>query len=81
MTFHVPANQTVSWSIYKQNIAVETGLPNDFLASQGKRIARAFEYGEPIWMIAAELKICHETLPTWKPGKTPRQLAVRVVRA
>jgi hypothetical protein len=81
MTFYIPANQTVSFSVYSNAVAIETRLSNDFLASQAKRINRAFDNGEPVWMIADELRMVHQTAPTWKPTKTPRALARRVVRA
>ena len=78
MCFHVPANQTVSYSVYSQAIGCESRLTHDFLAKHGARITRAFNAGEPIWMIVAELKMVHETTLTWVPTKTPRALAKRV---
>lgn len=80
MSFYVPANQTVCWSVYNQAIANESHLSHEFLKQQAKRIHRAFDHGEPIWMIVAELQMFWDALPTWKPEKTPLQLAKRVVR-
>lgn len=42
-----------------------------------QRIGVAFDMGEPVWMIADELRL---RLSAPKPTKTPREMAVRVVR-
>jgi len=60
MSFHVPANQTVSFSVYNQAIAHDTGLPHEFLKANAHRIHRAFDHGEPIWMIVVELNMVHD---------------------
>jgi hypothetical protein len=80
MSFHVPENQTVCWTVYKQAVAQESGLTGEFLAKEHARIARAFEYGEPVWSIVLELKLVDELSGMMKPEKTPLQLARRVVR-
>ncbi len=81
--FHVPANQTVSWSVYRQAVSIESCLPDDFIRSRLNRIERAFDAGEPIWMIVAELQMVHGIVahPSYRPAtKTPLQLAKRVVQ-
>lgn len=79
MSFYIPDNQPVSWTIYNQAISVESKLPHDFLASQKKRIHRAFDHGEPIWMIVDELQMVFKIKPE-RREKTPLQLAIQVVR-
>lgn len=78
--FAVPGNQAVSFTVYSQAIANETRLTHEFLSANARRIERAFDMGEPIWMVAAELRLVAETAPV-RPTKTPRDLAIRVVRA
>jgi hypothetical protein len=77
MTFHVPANQTVSYSVYLQTVS--KGYPHEFIKTREKRISQAFDAGEPIWMLEPELELYFEA---WKQPKekTPLQLARRVVR-
>lgn len=77
----VPANQTVSFTVYSQAIGIESRLPHDFLTAQMKRIERGFDHGEPISMIVEELKLVHSLTATYGPTKSARCLAVRVVRA
>jgi hypothetical protein len=79
MTFAVPANQTVSYSVYRQAIANALPVTNDFLKAHTARIQQAFEMGEPLWMIVDELKLRAE-MESVRRTKTPRQLALRVVR-
>lgn len=50
----VPSNQTTSWTVYFQAISNESHLPHDFLSSQISRVERAFDAGEPVWMIVDE---------------------------
>ena len=42
-----------------------------------QRIAVAFDMGEPVWMIADELRL---RLSAPKPTKTPREHAIRIVQ-
>jgi hypothetical protein len=79
--FYVPENQTVCWSVYKQAIANESRLPHEFLKMMAKRIMTAFDYGEPIWMIVAELELRYKMNPRQRREKTPLEMAIRVVRA
>jgi hypothetical protein len=77
MSFHVPANQSVCWSVYKAAIAEQTRLPNDFLQAQMPRINKAFDRGEPIWMICDELKIVYQTRPArLDVDRNPAELAI-----
>jgi hypothetical protein len=77
MSFRVPANQTVCYSVYLQTVSRK--FPHDFIKSREARIGRAFDCGEPIWMIEAELDAYFEYWQIPKE-KTPLQLAIRVVR-
>jgi hypothetical protein len=79
-SFHVPANQTVSYSVYLQAVSVECCLPLEFMRSKARRIEQAFDAGEPIWMICAELRMIHGVVGDYRPTKTALQLAKRVVR-
>lgn len=76
--FAVPANQTVSLTVYRQAVQNALPVPYNFLKQNDVRIERAFTYGEPIHMIVEELKML------WGMGtyrsKTPGQLAARRVR-
>lgn len=80
MSFSVPANQTVSRTVYGHAVENGASLPHDFIRSQVGRIDRAFAAGEPVWMVVDELKMVHSLGPVRRPHKTPRALAVRVVR-
>ena len=75
MAFFVPSNQSVSWSVYKSAVAAH--FDNAFFAAHQPRVMRAFDMGEPIQMIVDELKLRQQFKAN---KKTPRQLAVRVVR-
>lgn len=81
MTFSVPSNQTVSRTVYGHAVANSALLPNEFMRAHAARIDRAFNAGEPVWMIADELKMVHSLGGTRQRHKTPRELAARVVRA
>jgi len=43
-------------------------------------MTRAFDHGEPVWSAALELAMLVDANETYKPEKTPLQLARRVVR-
>jgi hypothetical protein len=66
MSFHVPPNQTVSFSVYLQTVSRE--FDHQFIREQLGRIGRAFDAGEPIWMIVEELKLRHRY---WKKNYAP----------
>lgn len=89
---HVPANQTNSWSAFWQHVVNAPCLremgytPADCERFRGQAM-RCFDRGEPVWMVALELKVLidnHGTLdrPSYasRKEKSPLQLAVRVVR-
>jgi hypothetical protein len=73
-------NQTVSPVVYGIAVRQEANLPNDFIHANRHRIDRAYAAGEPIWMIADELRMIYQTRPVHKPMKSPRALASRIVR-
>lgn len=81
MTFAVPNNQPVSLTIYRNAVAEAARLPHDFMVTMKGRIELAFNVGEPIHMIVDELKLRYSLRPLHKPMKSPRELALRVVRA
>ena len=60
MSYRVPENQTVSFSVYCQALA-QKGLDT---RKHANRIERAFDMGEPLWMIESELRMVDETEPT-----------------
>jgi hypothetical protein len=68
MSFHVPPNQTVSFSVYLQTVSRE--FDHQFIREQLGRIGRAFDAGEPIWMIVEELKLRHRY---WEKKLRPGQ--------
>lgn len=70
----IPANQTCSWMVYNMAIANACNLSHAFVASQRARIARAYDNGEPVWMIVDELKLVHSIKPA-RREKTPLELA------
>jgi hypothetical protein len=72
-------NQTVSPVIYGIAVREACHLPETFVKANQKRIDRAYGAGEPVWMIAEELRMVFDTRPIHKPMKTPRALAVRSV--
>lgn len=80
MSFHVPANQTVSWSIYWPSVVREAEVTADEAQRFSTHIMKGFDAGEPIWMAALTLKQYVELNSNYKPEKTPLQLAKRVVR-
>jgi hypothetical protein len=80
MTSIISATQTVSPVVYGIAVRQEANLPNDFIHANRQRIDRAYAAGEPIWMIAAELKMVYETRPIHRAMKSPRALAARIVK-
>ena len=76
---HIPNNQPISFTVYKQAIANACIFPNAFLQEHAARIEQAFDHGEPVQMIIDELKMRYRIRPV-RSTKTPRQIAKRVVR-
>lgn len=71
-------NQTISPAVYDVAVQEYTSLPFDFLAAHGERIARAYDMGEPVWMIGDELRVRYDHRP--QVSKSALELALRVVR-
>ena len=80
MSFHVPANQSVCFAVYKPSVIREAGVAVDQAERFSKQIMRAFDHGEPVWSAAMEVKMLVELNDGYKKEKTPIQLAKRVVR-
>ncbi len=72
-------NQSVSRGVY--GMAIRNALPtvpDSFIAAHIVRIDLAYDFGEPIEMIAEELRFRYEHRP--HPEKTPLQMAKRVFK-
>ena len=80
MTFQVPVNQSVSWSIFWPSVVNEAEVTIDEAERFKMQIMKGFDMGEPIWMAALTLKQYVELNRDYKPEKTPLELAKRVVR-
>jgi hypothetical protein len=93
MNFHVPANQSVCWSVYWQGVVGDAALAGLGYSSEECHAHKAaaivsFDRGEPVWMAALAVKAAlddHGTpdRPVYRlpqVEKTPLQLARRVVR-
>ena len=68
--------ETTCFVHFKSNVIDAAGLTFEVANRFSDRIAAAFDMGEPVWMVADELKL-RASAP--KPAKTPRQMATRVV--
>jgi hypothetical protein len=64
---------------YAANVITSAGVTVEQASPFRARIAAAFEMGEPVWIIADEIKlrVAHTSI---KATKTPREYATRVVR-
>lgn len=72
-------NQTCPFHIFKSEVAAASGLSIDRLHLG--RLHAAYDAGEPVWMVADEMKLRAETLlPPVKPYSLPRMAAVCVRR-
>ena len=80
MSFHLPANQSVCFAVYKPSVIREAGVAAEQAERFSKQIMRAFDFGEPIWSAALEVKMLVELNDGYKKERTPLDLAVRVVR-
>lgn len=77
MNVHSNADKaTTNFIFYKSNVAEIAGVTVAALEKHFDRLLAAFEMGEPVWMIAEEMKLRIATPPK---RKTPKQLAVRFV--
>jgi len=81
MSSLIHPSQTVSPGVYSMAVQNACSVPHDFIAANAARIDRAYRAGEPVWMIADEIRMVFETRPIHRPMKTPRMLAQRVVVA
>jgi hypothetical protein len=78
MTVHANAtNETTTFIFYKSNVAELSGVCVEDLERFHDRLAVAYDMGEPVWMVADEMKL---RVNAPRPRKTPRQLAIRVVQ-
>lgn len=69
--------ETMPFVHFKSNVIAAAKVTFEQANAHCARISAAFDMGEPVWMIAEEIKL-RTSAP--KPTKTPRQLALRVVR-
>lgn len=80
MSFAVPENQTVSWSVYWPSVVHEADVAVEDACRFMKQMLRAFDHGEPIWSAALELAMLVDANRYYRKEKSPLQLARRVVR-
>lgn len=66
---------TVQFHLFKAEVATLAGVAVADLHEA--RLHAAYDMGEPIWMVADEMKL-RAAAP--KPRLTPRQMAIRVVQ-
>lgn len=78
LTRNQATKETTCFIHFKSNTVEAAGISVAQASCFADRIHKAFEMGEPVWMIAEELKL-RASAP--KSMKTPRQMAVRVVSA
>lgn len=78
MTSIIAENQTVSRGTYGTAVRITANIPEDFVAANIALIDRAYSYGEPVWMIADELRLRYQHRP--QATKSPAELAKRFVR-
>ena len=64
--------QTAPFIVYKQLVLAQTGLSVALLDQFRTRLGQAFDMGEPVWMIADEIKL---RVAAPRKHKTPKQLA------
>lgn len=68
---------TTTFVFFKSNVAEAAGISIEALERFTDRLHAAFDMGEPVWMVADEMKL--RAAAPRKP-KTPREMAIRVVR-
>lgn len=78
MTHHfaTATNETTQFVFYRSMVAEVANVSIETLDQFRNRVNAAFDMGEPVWMIADEIKL-RAAAP--RKTKTPRALAVRVV--
>lgn len=76
-------NETTLFVFYKSMVAEAAGVSIEVLEQFINRVAAAYDMGEPVWMIAEEIKLCvNRPLPPVKPFTFPnaKRIAVRWVK-
>lgn len=69
--------ETTNFIHYKAMVIDGAGVSNEQAMPFFGKIERGFEMGEPVWMVAQEVALfCNAP----RKMKTPRQLALRVVK-
>jgi hypothetical protein len=58
----IAANQSVSLGVYSIAVQESALVPHSFYQQHAHRVDRAYAAGEPIWMIADELKMLFSIL-------------------
>jgi hypothetical protein len=71
-------NNSTNFIHYKSMVIDAAGVTFEAANRFASKIARAYDMGEPVWMVADEIKLfCAAP----RKMKTPRELALRVVKA
>lgn len=76
-------NETALFVFYKSMVAEAAGVSIDILEHFIKRIGEAYDMGEPVWMIAEEIKLRTDRMfAPVKPFAFPnaKRIAVRWVK-
>jgi hypothetical protein len=69
-------NETSPFHLYKHWVVEAAGITVELADKFADRMQAAYEMGEPVWMIADEIKL-RAAAP--RKTKTPRQMAASVV--
>lgn len=69
--------ETTTFILFKDYVTVAASVSVEDADRFLSRISAAYDMGEPVWMVAEEIRIRASAPPR---AKTPRGLAVRVVR-
>lgn len=78
-TVHSSATKEATCFIhFKSNVVDAAGITEEAANKFFDRITAAFDMGEPVWMIAEEIKL-RAAAPS--KHKTPKQLAARFITA
>jgi hypothetical protein len=81
MARHTGTNATTPYHIFKDEVAKAAGLSVDRL--HVGRLLAAYDMGEPVWMVADEMRVRDEAaMPPVKPYALPRldRVCIRRVR-
>ncbi len=80
MTNNQATRETTNWVFYKDMVATTAGITIETLNNHTAWVQKAFDHGEPVWMAAEALRVVI-TQSQIRRSKTPREMAVRIVRA